>query len=372
MHRNIVLACAALLGIMPATRMAAQDPPVIQSPEVRSDKTVVFRLWAPKAAEVQLSGDWMGTQPPVALSKDDQGIWMSTTMPLEPGIYTYAFLVDGARAPDPACRCTFAGGGGRFASSRFTIPGDKPSAWEIQNRPAGTLHYERFYSKLQQRTRRFVVYTPNGYDSGSRRYPVLILTPGTPGDESDWTSGGGFADVLFDNLIADGRMEHMLVVMHASDVDERAPQRRGDENLRQFETILAEELVPVIKQRYRTNTNATSWAIAGLSLGGEFGMVAGLKHPELFRTIISISGSFVASSIENRFGPALARQDLAKVYKLIWIGCGREDAFYPGAQALAQRLDSAKVPHVFRQFSGVHVMPVFRQELEEVLPKLFR
>jgi enterochelin esterase-like enzyme len=291
---------------------------------------------------------------------------------LNPGIYTYAFLVDGVRAPDPACRCTFAGGGGRFASSRFTIRGDKPSAWESQNRPAGTLHYESFYSKLQQRTRRFVVYTPAGYESSSRRYPVLVLSPGTPGDETDWTSGGGFADVLFDNLIAEGRMEPMIVVMHASDVDERAEQRRGDENLRQFETIVVDELVPTVKQRYRTNTNAAFWAIGGLSLGGEFGMAAGLNHPEIFRTIVSISGSFVSNSVDRRFGPALTRQDLAKTYKLIWIGCGRDDAFYPGAQALVQRLESVRVPHIFRQFSGAHVMPVFRQELEEVLPKLFR
>jgi enterochelin esterase family protein len=361
-----------MFALMTPGSTTAQDPPVIQSPEVRPDRSVVFRFWAPKATDVQLSGDWMGSQPPVVLSKNDQGIWTSTTAPLEPGIYTYGFLVEGARIPDPACRCTFAWGGGRGASSRFTIPGDKPSVWEIQNRPAGTLHYERFYSKLQQRTRRFVVYTPVGYDSGARRYPVLVLTPGTPGDETEWTSGGGFADVLFDNLIAEGRMEPMIVVMHASDVDERLPQRRGDDNLRQFETILVDELVPAIKQRYRTSSNVASWAIAGLSLGGEFGMVAGLKHPELFRTIISISGSFVASSIDYRFGPVLSRQDLAKTYKLIWIGCGREDGFYPGAQALVQRLEVTKVPHIFRQFSGAHVMPVFRQELEEVLPKMFR
>jgi enterochelin esterase-like enzyme len=101
-------------------------------------------------------------------------------------------------------------------------------------------------------------------------------------------------------------------------------------------------------------------------------MVAGLKHPELFRTIVSISGSFVANSLDQRFGPALARQDLGKTYKLIWIGCGSADAFYPGAQGLVQRLEAAKVPHIFRQYSGAHVMPVFRQELEEVLPKLFR
>jgi enterochelin esterase-like enzyme len=133
----------------------------------------------------------------------------------------------------------------------------------------------------QQLTRRFVVYTPPGYDSsGDRPYPVLVLTPGTPGDENDWTSGGGFADVMFDNLIATGRMEPMLVVMHASDVLDPPDLRRGDENMRAFETIILDELLPIVTQRYRTATDPLMWAIAGLSLGGEFGMYLGLKHPD--------------------------------------------------------------------------------------------
>jgi enterochelin esterase family protein len=312
----------------------------------------------------------MGPQPAVPLSKNDQGVWTATAGPLQPGLYQYAFLVDGVRSADPVCRCTFVSGGGRFSSSRLTISGDKPTVWENQNRPTGTLHYESFFSKVQQRTRRFVVYTPPGYASSSRLYPVMVLLPGTPGDETEWTSGGGFAEILFDNLIAEGRMEPMVVVMHASDVD--ASGRRGDEYLSRFETILVDELVPAVKQRYRTNANPAFWAIVGLSLGGEFGMAAGLKHPELFRTIAAISGSLVPAAFDTRFGPALARQDIAKTYRLIWIGGGRDDIFYSGAQAFVQRLEAAKIPHVFRQFSGAHVMPVFRQELEELLPRLFR
>ena len=370
MLRLGIVSVVLIIASLTALSLAAQEPPVIQSPEIRPDKSVVFRLWAPKASEVQLSGDWMGTQPPVALSKNDAGIWTVTAGPLEPGIYQYAFLVDGVRSIDPACRCTFAWGGGRSSSSRFTVTGDKPSAWEDQQRAPGTLHYERFYSKTQQRMRRFVVYTPAGYASSSRLYPVMILLPGTPGDETEWTSGGGFVETLFDNLIAEGRMEPMVVVMHASDVD--ANGRRGDEYLRRFEDILVDELVPAVKQRYRVNTNPASWAIVGLSLGGEFGMAVALKHPELFRTIAAISGSLVPASFDSRFGPALARKEIAKDYRLIWIGCGKDDIFYSGAQAFAQRLEAAKVPHVFQQFAGVHAMPVFRAELMELLPRLFR
>ena len=102
------------------TPVVAQAPPILVSPDVRLDRTIVFRFWAPKATEVQLSGDWM-SGPPVALTKDAQGLWTITQGPLEPDIYQYSFLVDGARADDPACRCTYAFGAGRGASNRFTI-----------------------------------------------------------------------------------------------------------------------------------------------------------------------------------------------------------------------------------------------------------
>jgi enterochelin esterase-like enzyme len=372
MNQPTRVAVVSLLTLITHAPARAQEPPVIVSPEVRPDRTVVFRFWAPKAIEVQLSGDWMGSRPPLPLTKDNQGVWTITAGPMEPNIYSYAFVADGARSDDPACRCTYTWGGGRGSSSRFTIRSAEPAPWDNQNRAPGTLHHERFYSRLQQRTRGFVVYTPPGYDpKAARRYPVLVLLPGTPGDETDWTSGGGFVEVLFDNLIAEGRMTPMIVVMHASDVDPRAELRRGDDNLHQFETILVDELIPAIKQRYRVDANANSWAIAGLSLGGEFGMFAGLRHPELFRTIASLSGSLVPSSFDARFGAALGKPETAKNYKLIWIGCGAEDGFFNGAKTFVQRLQSTKVPHVWREFSGSHSMPVFRHELVDLLPRLF-
>ena len=367
------------LGLLPIAA-AAQDSPVLVSPDLRPDRTIVFRLWAPKASEVQLSGDWMDGSP-VALAKDAQGIWTVTQGPLEPNIYQYAFLVQGARADDPSCRCTYAFGAGRGASNRFTIAAQPSAAWEIQNRPPGSLHHERFYSRSQQRVRGFVAYTPPGYDpESSQRYPVLILLAGAPGDETEWTSGGGSVEVVLDNLIAEGRMTPAIVVMHASDVNTRAATRRGDENLAQFETILVDELVPLVRQRYRVSRDAGSWAVAGLSLGGEFGMYVGLRHPELFGSIGSISGSLVPHgdqeeglpSMDERFGPALARPDLSKNYKLVWIGCGSADAICRGSRVFAQRLEAAKVAHTWREYTGAHQMPVFRRELVDLLQTLFR
>ena len=181
--------------------------PAITSPEVRPDRSVVFRLWAPSATDVQLSGDWMGPTPPQPLTKDENGVWTVTSGPFEPNIYTYGFLINGVRTSDPACRCTLAWAG-RSASSKFVIPASLPEAWEERRVPNGTLHSETYFSEQQKRSRGFVVYTPAGYkESASQRYPVLILLPGTPGDENDWTTGGGFADIVFDNLIAERKNE---------------------------------------------------------------------------------------------------------------------------------------------------------------------
>ena len=245
------------------TLFVAQDRPRIVSPEVRKDRSVVFRLWAPQASDVQLTGNWMGSTPPLALSKGADGVWTVTVGPMEPNIYSYGFLVEGVRTSDPSCRCVFTWAN-RAGESRLVIPADTPRSWEPRNSPPGSLSSERFFSARQQLMRRFVVYTPPGYESsGTRRYPTLVLLPGTPGDENDWTSGGGFAEVMFDNLIAEGQMVPMVVIMHASDVLDPPDMRRGDENLRAFETVVTNELLPLVKGRYSVSADPRAWAIAG-------------------------------------------------------------------------------------------------------------
>jgi enterochelin esterase-like enzyme len=253
--------------------------------------------------------------------------------------------------------------------------------WDQQDRPPGTLHHERFYSRTRQRIAGMLVYTPPGVESGAeRRYPVLVVLTGTPGDEKDWTSGGGFAEVIFDNLIAEGRMTPAIVAMHPSDVDPRAHVRRGDDNLSQLERIIVEEVVPIVRQRYPVKADAASWGIAGLSLGGEFAMYVGLRHPDLFGSLGSISGSLVVGadpeealpSMDQRFSPALARPDVARNYKTIWVGCGNTDPVCRGSRVLAERLGAAKVAHTWREYTGGHQMPVFRRELVDFLQALFR
>jgi enterochelin esterase family protein len=366
-HLPAVLAACVLAG---ATAIAQQaQRPTFVSPEVLPDGRVTMRLWAPKASDVLLSGDWMGPQPAPPLARDVSGVWAITVGPLSPGLYSYAFIVDGVRADDPVCRCSFTAAE-RFASSRLIVPAASPQVWNERGAPKGSLRHEAL-AQAGVQARRVVVYTPAAYERDlSARYPVLILLSGTPGTETDWTSGGGFSEIIFDNLIDAGAMQPMIVVMHASDVLRNG--RRAD-NLREMEPIVSRLLVPEIQKRFRVRPEPEWWALGGVSLGGEYALTIGLRHPELFRTVMSISGSLVPSDFDDRFGAALANAErIRKNYRLVWIGSGSEDTFVGGAKALVSRLTAAEIPHQFFELPGPHVMPVFRKQLIEVLPRLFR
>ena len=365
---NALLFAAFVLASGATIAQQAQRP-TFASPEVMSDGRVTMRLWAPNATDVLLSGDWMGPQPAPPLAKDTTGVWTITVGPLSPGLYSYAFIVDGVRADDPVCRCSFTAAE-RFASSRLVVAATSPQVWNDRGAPKGSLRHEAL-SQSGGPARRVVVYTPEAYERDpSVRYPVLVLLSGTPGTETDWTSGGGFAETIFDNLIAAGEMHPMIVVMHASDVLRNG--RRAD-NLREMEPIISNLLVPEIKKRFRVRTEPESWALAGVSLGGEYALTIALRHPELFRTAASISGSLVPPDFDDRFGAALSDAErIRKTYRLIWIGSGSEDTFAGGAKALVSRMSEAKIPHQFFELPGPHVMPIFRKELIELLPRLFR
>jgi enterochelin esterase-like enzyme len=367
MRRPVFLAVALALLTLAAT---AQEPvrPTFTSPEVAGDGRVTVRLWAPKAAEVLLSGDWMGPQPPIPLTKDATGLWTVTVGPLEPNLYSYAFSVDGVRADDPSCRCGFTAAE-RFASSRLVVPGAQPQAWSERDVPRGTLRHE-VWSRGGGVRRRVVVYTPPGYDRSNTQYPVLLLMSGSPGTETDWTGGGGFAEQVFDNLIEDGAMVPMVIVMHASDVLRNG--RRAD-NLKEIEPLITTLLVPEIRSRYRVRRDPRFWAVGGVSLGGEYALTVGLRHRDLFRSAFSISGSLVPPDFDNRFGAAIAAAgEVRRDYRLLWIGTGTGDTFYGGAKALASQLSDAGIPYQFLEIPGPHVMPVFRKQLVAVLPRLFR
>jgi hypothetical protein len=147
------------------------------SPEVHSDRTVTFRLFAPKANEVLLMGSpgiLEVIKTPAPLQKDSKGVWSVTVGPLPAGFYTYGYAIDGGlRMPDPSNPDLELRRWG--PTSLFVVPGAGKAVFEERPVPHGTVHVEFYDSARLNGERMVYVYTPPGYESGKQKYPVLYL-----------------------------------------------------------------------------------------------------------------------------------------------------------------------------------------------------
>jgi enterochelin esterase family protein len=349
------LACAATNA--PSQPPAKSGgPPAFASPEVKPDHTITFRLYAPKAGEVTVSGEWGGRK---SLTKDERGVWSVTVGPLEPDQYSYSFSVDGAPVVDPR-NTKLKIGRGSF-QNLVEVPGNK--AQDLRPVPHGTLHVHHYASKsLGGKSRGLVVYTPPGYETAEQRYPVLYLLHGSGDDEHGWTDVG-LANRILDNLLADGKAVPMLVVMpngHAAD-------RAG--NTPAFEADLLGDVIPLVEKDYRTKPEAASRAIVGLSMGGAQSWAVGMSHLDTFAYVGPFSmGGGNATAILSKIDPAEANKRL----KLLWIGCGRQDRLFSGSERLVEELKAKGIHHTWYPSEGTHNWIVWRKYLAEVTPLLFR
>jgi hypothetical protein len=192
-----MIAIAVCVGAVFSQMMPGRGQlgPRIVSPEVQSDKKVTFRLLAPKATEVVLTGSWdIGNN--IAMTKNDQGIWSVTVGPLGEQLWWYSFRVDGLRVLDPG-NGEIARDGAQY-DNWLMIPGPFSDSWEFKpDVPHGAVQSVWYPSEiLKQKGRRMYVYTPPDYMSGDAKYPVLYLLHGGGGDSEhgDGNSAGGFAE----------------------------------------------------------------------------------------------------------------------------------------------------------------------------------
>ncbi len=353
------LAAALLL----AAPTLAQQPPAVVSPDVRPDRTVVFRIHAPKASAVSVGGEF-GRK---TLTKDDNGVWTATVGPLEPDLYPYLFTVDGVPTVDPHNAKLKIGRAS--VNNLVDVPGDKPGPHDLRPVPHGTLHVHRYESKsLNGKSRGLVVYTPPGYDPASEtRYPVLYLLHGSGDDEHGWTNVG-LADRILDNLLADGKAVPMLVVMP----DGHAAERRAgapNSNTKAFEADLLGDVIPLVERTYRVKPDASHRAIAGLSMGGGQSWAIGMAHLDTFSHVCPFSmGGGGGSDIVAKLDPSEVNRRL----KLLWIGCGRQDRLFAGSEKLVGDLDAKGIKHTWHPSEGAHTWIVWRKYLAEVVPLLFR
>ena len=354
----------------PATNRPAFTPPP-NSPEVHADRTITFRLRAPRASEVSVSGEWPGGAKAMTRGEDD--VWSVSVGPLESDVYGYSFSIDGFRSLDPV------NPGVKPMRSPTTsileVPGNPPRLWEFQDVPHGDVHLHSYNSKSLGRLRHLRVYTPPGYDHNSRRYPALYLFHGSGDNEATWTAFGR-AHWILDNLIGQGKARPMIIVM--TDGHATAPQFTGvpttnmiSRNVSDFERDLLQDVLGLVESNYRVRKDAAGRAIAGLSMGGGQSLTIGLSHPELFSWVGGFS-SYVRNP-ETAVAKALANPRATnKKLKLLWIACGKDDRLMENARQLDDLLKQKNIRHVFLETEGNHSWPVWRRYLAQFAPLLFQ
>jgi enterochelin esterase-like enzyme len=361
-----------LLG--PSSLAAPPAADAVVSPEVHADRRATFRLYAPKASEVTLFGDWMPLNSNQPMTKDDQGVWSFTVGPLSPGISIYTFTIDGMTIADPVnprIKLRW-----RTSASLIDIPGDPkdPPLWQPQNVPHGKVEQLFLTSRvLSGETRSAWVYTPPNYSHdqpSTKRYPVLYLLHGHNDTAAGWTTVGG-ANFILDNLLAAGKATPMIVVMpYGHAVPYTAPRDEQARNSQLVEQYVIDELMPAIDREYRTTPDRDHRAIAGYSMGGGHALQIALHHPDLFSALAPLS-----SAIPPDFQKLVTDGDAQQFnthFPLFYIGCGQSDPFYPRWQKLHETMETRGIHHTFHPREGAHVFAVWRSDLCDLLPLLFR
>ena len=389
----------------------------VQSPVVQPDRRVTFKLLAPNAHAVALDGDFplvkdydRGREV-TTLTKNGKGVWSVTVGPLKPDYYSYAFVVDGLRTLDPQNAHVSQGTGWNHGSNWFIVPGAGSANYRINNVPHGRVSEVWYPSPSLKMTRRMVVYTPPGYDNGTRRYPVLYLFHGGGEDELTWVILGRAPEIL-DNLIAQGRMVPMIVVMPNWNVNEAlapsdatAPPAAnprpggGASPFEAFPQSVIHDLIPFVDRNYRTIADRDHRAVAGTSAGGTEAILTGLQHVDTFSYIglfspalARVPGSQIRIALppdaDSRRGPDLGISidpvkfaanfpDLGPALNgrlhLLYLSVGGSEGLLEEEKAGAKLFDAKGVRYTWMTRPGYgHEWAFWRQNLEDFGSKLFK
>jgi enterochelin esterase family protein len=369
MRTVILLAVVSVVAL--AQNAPAPNPgATVKSPEIQSDGSVTFRIYAPAAKEVALRGEWMTGNRPLPLVKSENGVWSVTTDPLRPDLYNYMFDVDGVVVADPKNGLVKTGLN-IAASSLVDVPGPEAAFHALKPVPHGTVHIEWYMSKAIDGMRRMHVYTPPGYDTGTARYPVLYLLHGGGDTDVGWIEVGR-ANLILDNLLAEGKIKPMIVVMPNGHVVIDPALR--SHNTEKFSNDLLGDVIPLVERKYRAAPGRDGRALAGLSMGGMQALEIGLENIDKFSHLgVFSAGVSNAADFQKRHAEVLA--DTAKLnrdLKLFWIAIGKSDFLYKNNQTLLSELDTCNVRHTYRESEGGHTWTNWRLYLSEFAPRLFR
>lgn len=339
-------------------------------PQVLPDHRVVFRVKAPDAQKVQVD-----LVKKYDMAKDTGGYWIVTTDSIGEGFHYYSLLIDGVAVADPASETFY--GMGRMASG-IEIPFRGSGYYTLKDVPHGDIRIKNYYSTVTNTWRQLYIYTPPGYDvNANQKYPVLYILHGGGEDERGWATQGR-TDIILDNLIAEGKAKPMLVVMPDANIGAAGISNFGENNLKMFEREMKQVVLPFVEKNYRAETTASGRALAGLSMGGIHTLYTGVQNTDMFSYLGVFSSGWMqpllSSVADNQY--AFLKDNAAKVngnLKAFWIAMGgKEDIAYKNCQVMLQKLDELGIKHTYYEYPGGHTWPVWRNNLYQFAPLLFR
>ena len=361
-----------MYGAIPSGVPASTNIPGVKYPQLLPDNRVMFRIKAPQAKEMVI--DLTKKFP---MQKDTGGFWTVTTDPIPLGFHYYSLIIDGMPVVDPASQTFY--GMGRMASG-IDIPDPDGSFYEVKNVPHGQLRLVNYYSDLTKAWRKAYVYTPAGYDEGSKRYPIIYLQHGSGEDETGWATQGKM-NYIMDNLIAEKKATPMIVVMdrgYATDPSKPAGNGAGMAgNI--FPEVLVKEIIPFMDRSFRTMADRGHRAMAGLSMGGFQTFQTTMTNPDLFAYVGGFSGaSFLQPDT-----------DITKMYNGIWadaksfnnkmkvvyisIGTTEPERMYNGVKGFHTALEKAGIKHVYYESPGTaHEWQTWRRSLNQFAALIFK
>lgn len=338
---------------------SSKNQPGQEYPMVNSQGYARFRIVAPAADSVKVSLG-LGGQGGTRLEKTADGSWMGTTAgPMDEGFHYYHVDIDGGTFNDPGAKNYY--GSVRWESG-IEIPAHDQDFYALKDVPHGRVQQILFPSKSTNTSRRAFVYTPPGYDDNTtKRYPVLYLQHGWGEDETAW-SNQGHANLIMDNLIAEGKIEPFLIVMTYGMTNEIRFGGLREFDIKPFQTVLVDELIPYVDSNFRTKASEEHRAMGGLSMGGMETKMITLNKPDIFSHYALLSGgTYSPEDLQNQ-----------KDVKLIFISSGskeRPEAVRKSVDALKQNGFNA-VSYVSE--GTAHEFQTWRRSLYQLAPLLFR
>lgn len=344
---------------------------------VEKDGSITFRLFAPSAKAVSVV---LGSRAPVEMTKAESGVWSAKTDALKPNLYEYYFNIDGFRSIDTGTN--YPKPQRQVNTSLILVPG---SILDIKDVPHGELRMVTIPSKALKSQRQTYVYTPPGYSDASEPLPVLYLYHGFGDTVASWVDQGRAPQIL-DNLLAEKKIEPMIVVIPDTEADipeAIAENFPGADRRKNFYPInadaidreLTQDLIPYMKQHYRVRDDADSRAIVGLSQGGYQALVSGLTHLGTFGWIANFSGVSTTTVPNKAVEAALAEPDkINKALRNFTVTVGTKDAVTgKDIAGLKKILDENKIKHDYVEYKDLgHEMDVWRPSFEAFLGKVFK